>query len=91
MISLVESLASGLEQQVAALDDSTQPAWLPALRRQGLTQFRAQGLPSKRSERWKYTSLQPLEARDPVLAGASGDLQPDIFAPPLAPEGIRVM
>jgi Fe-S cluster assembly protein SufD len=35
-------------------------AWLSELREAGINQFRRHGLPSPRSEAWKYTNLNPL-------------------------------
>jgi Fe-S cluster assembly protein SufD len=36
------------------------PAWLQALRANGLQQFQAQGLPHPKLENWKYTNVKPL-------------------------------
>ncbi len=91
MTSVATSLTEGLEQQMAALDTQGQPSWLSAVRQEGLTQFRAQGLPTKRSERWKYTSLQPLEARDPRLGSTVEEADPSVFTQPLVQAGVRVM
>jgi Fe-S cluster assembly protein SufD len=35
--------------------------WLAALRDTGMERFAARGLPTPRSESWKYTNLRPLE------------------------------
>lgn len=43
--------------------DGTATAWLDAARADGWRQFRQQGIPGARSERWKYTRLNALERR----------------------------
>jgi len=39
------------------------PAWLQSLRKSSYADFSAQGLPTRRHEDWKYTSLKPLTER----------------------------
>lgn len=41
------------------LKDSAAPSWLAAVRREGAEQLAAEGLPTPRLERWKYTNLPP--------------------------------
>ncbi|MBZ4374348.1 Fe-S cluster assembly protein SufD [Corallococcus sp. AS-1-6] len=38
------------------------PAWLQALREEGLSQFQARGLPTSRDEEWKYTPVATLSS-----------------------------
>lgn len=53
---------SALEQWTARFDafieSRVEPEWLTALRRQAWEQFLETGLPTRRDERWKYTSLR---------------------------------
>ena len=61
MNAMTESVAPFselLEQQVAA-----GPEWLQSLRIQARDRFAAQGMPSRKSEAWRYTSLDPLLAQ----------------------------
>ncbi len=51
---LATSFASVAEQTTLA---EAQPEWLKKLRQDALTQFNAAGLPAKKTEDWKYTSL----------------------------------
>ncbi len=44
----------------AGLPGSDLP-WLTEMREAGMESFRARGLPTQRTEAWKYTSLRPLE------------------------------
>ena len=59
----------------AFAEDSREPQWLRAARRQGLDRFARLGFPSRRSEDWRYLDLQPLE-RQPLLPGAAPQTQP---------------
>ena len=54
----------------AALPGNTgvQPQWLKNLRETGAAQFREIGLPTRKSEAWKYTGLGKLEQADLNLA-----------------------
>ena len=52
--------------------DGAGPAWLKALRASGAETFAAHGLPHRKVEDWKYTSLKLLEARSQKLAEADG-------------------
>jgi len=63
------------EKLVAGLSDSKQsslPAWLAGLKTGAGKQFRTVGLPDKKTEQWKYTSLHPLETRAPSLGLDTG-------------------
>ena len=42
---------------------SSGPPWLEALRRRASGRFAAQGMPTRKDESWRYTSLDPLLAR----------------------------
>lgn len=53
---------SALEQWTARFDafieDRVEPEWMTALRRQAWEKFLETGLPTRKNERWKYTSLR---------------------------------
>ncbi len=57
----------------AALPDNTgvRPEWLRAIREAGAGQFRANGLPTRKDEAWKYTGLAALDKAGPQLAAAT--------------------
>jgi Fe-S cluster assembly protein SufD len=55
-------------------------AALPAARRAALDSALAEGLPSQRNERWKYTSLRALGARRFALASAVGEVDAALLA-----------
>lgn len=48
------------------------PDWLIALRQQGADRFSALGLPTRRDEEWRFTSLRPLESLAFDSAPAAG-------------------
>ena len=54
LTELATPFASVAETSVLPGDDLP---WLQALRQQALTQFSSTGLPAKKDEDWKYTSL----------------------------------
>ena len=78
----MSELASNLFEELPITGSDVQPDWLNALRAQGRAQFQKTGLPTKRSEQWKYTSLFSLEQMNPGLGDAcpvsesSGLLEP---------------
>jgi Fe-S cluster assembly protein SufD len=76
-VALLDSMEAGFE----ALAPAPNPA-----RREALASALADGLPTPRSERWKYTSLRALERRSfatsaPLLASVDAALLADIPAP----------
>lgn len=77
----------------ASLPDNSgiRPEWLKSLREAGAEQFRAYGLPTRKSEAWKYTALGGLERTGVQLqtktkVSESGALTPA----PLAESGLRL-
>ena len=63
------SLADQWTNQLAGRleDGSGEPAWLGDVRRSGAAAFKRYGLPHRKVEDWKYTSLKLLEARSHAL------------------------
>lgn len=51
-------------------------AWLAELRARAIARFAASGLPTRRDEAWKYTSLRRLETATPAAVAGSADLRP---------------
>jgi len=71
MTSLAEKWT---EQMQARQQDEGDPAWLNDLRGSGAAALRKYGLPHRKTEDWKYTSLKLLEARSHGLAVDKRDL-----------------
>ncbi len=67
-------------------------AWLTELRESGINQFRRQGLPTPRTEAWKYTNLRPLQKVAFAAAPAAAAARPAGLdkAPSLLPSGEHV-
>jgi Fe-S cluster assembly protein SufD len=74
--SLGESFAAHCDALAPSLAGSD-VAWLAALRRSGLDSYRAAGLPSRKVEAWKYTSLHPLTEADFLPAAAAPEITID--------------
>lgn len=68
MSSFLES--QGLDSRTPK---ATDPAWLAALRKRAIADVQASGLPSSKTEAWRFTSLRSLESRPapPVQVGPS--------------------
>ncbi len=86
MSELARNLAEGLPLETGNASQS----WLEDLREKGHKQFKSLGLPGKRVEEWKYTSLLALERRKAVLgtaiAGSKATFQPE----PLADNSVQI-
>lgn len=61
------------------------PSWLRDLRSRAVEGLRAQGLPTKRTEAWRFTPVRPLV--DVGLSPAEGD---GLSVPSVLPEGVTV-
>jgi len=85
---------SELSAQLAAnLPDNSgvRPEWLKSLREAGAAQFRTFGLPTRKSEAWKYTALGGLERSGVQLQTQPESSAADALAPaPLADSGLRL-
>jgi len=57
----MNSLADRWSDSVASRQQASEPRWLQALRQSAAGQFRAHGLPHRKTEAWKYTPLKALE------------------------------
>jgi len=64
----VSGLAEHWAESLAPASAGGVPGWVADLRERGADAFRAHGLPTRRDEAWKYTSLQRLEQQQPRLA-----------------------
>lgn len=81
------------ERLAAALPDNAvvRPEWLRSLRETAAEQFRTYGLPTRKSEAWKYTALGTLERSGLHLPPAPENLPYDGFtASPLAESGLQL-
>jgi Fe-S cluster assembly protein SufD len=81
------------EQLAAALPDNSvvRPDWLRSLRETGAEQFRAYGLPTRKNEAWKYTTLGTLEQAGLQLPPAVESLPSHDFTPaPLVESGLQL-
>jgi len=85
---------SELSAQLAAnLPDNSgiRPEWLKNLRETGAAQFRAYGLPTRKSEAWKYTALGSLERASVQLHAAPELSDAAARTPePLSESGLRL-
>lgn len=72
----VAHLGYGAEMQRRATADTA--PWLPALRARALERFNHLGLPTQRSEDWRYTNLAPLSKTvwPPAEVQPAGPVQP---------------
>jgi len=80
-------------QLAASLPDNSgvRPDWLKTLREAGAAQFRAYGLPTRKSEAWKYTALGSLERTGAQLQTKAALSGPGVRTPaPLAESGLRL-
>lgn len=83
MSALHESLSASL----ATAPGGVQPDWFTGLKARASGQFDAIGLPDKKTEQWKYTSLYPLESKSPGLGMAQDSTTSVPAAPMLASAG----
>jgi Fe-S cluster assembly protein SufD len=80
-------------QLAAALPDNTgvRPDWLKALRETGARQFRDHGLPTRKNEAWKYTTIGMLDQAGLQLQAASAIPTSDGLNPlPLAKSKLQL-
>ncbi len=86
MSELSERLATALPDNSAV-----RPEWLKALRESGAEQFRTYGLPTRKTEAWKYTALGALDRAGVQLPSAAETLAFDASTPPpLAESGLQL-
>ena len=77
MTALLESLQASFSAMPAALIDAQ---GLGDVRREAIRETVADGLPSQRNERWKYTALRALSARSFVATAETPRLHPTALA-----------
>lgn len=85
MSALLQSLTAAADSRLV---QAREPAWLREVRMAALASVHVDGLPTPRTETWKYTALRSLEARTfaPVDAAACVDV--DIA---LLPDAMRLV
>jgi len=79
------SVAAETDVYRARFDDlrasrRSEPAWLLALRAEGMERFEARGFPTTRDEAWKYTSVAPI-TRTAFATAAPGRVEEAQLAP----------
>jgi len=68
----------------SAVDQQYGPAWMLELRETAAAQFGAAGLPNRKTEAWKYTSVRMLEKLDPSVISPADRSRADVaFSEPL--------
>lgn len=79
---------SSLFEAAFAAQDAGVAAWLKDFRAQSFARFRAQGLPSRKDERWRFSPLSLLREMSPTTnAAAAAPVPIPDFAKPLLTEG----
>jgi Fe-S cluster assembly protein SufD len=66
-VSGVAPLLQSWSEEFESRQDRTQPPWVHQLREQAAAQFNAAGLPTRKTEAWKYTPLRLLEKNAPAI------------------------
>src|SRR3954471_19994257 len=61
--------------------DPAEPAWLVERRRSALARFGELGLPTRRQENWRFTSLRALETTDYPPATGESTVEEAALAP----------
>ena len=65
----------------SAVDQQYGPAWMLELRETAAAQFGAAGLPNRKTEAWKYTSVRMLEKLDPSVIRPADRSRADVAFP----------
>ena len=65
----------------SAVDQQYGPAWMLELRETAAAQFGAAGLPNRKTEAWKYTSVRMLEKLDPSVISPADRSRADVAFP----------
>jgi len=65
----------------SAVDQQYGPAWMLELRETAAAQFGAAGLPNRKTEAWKYTSVRMLEKLDPSVISPADRSRSDVAFP----------
>jgi Fe-S cluster assembly protein SufD len=68
MLTELQQYYEILYQQMITSVDNTELAFVKELRKQGITHFINNGVPTHRLEAWKYTRTQPLQISYPLLS-----------------------
>jgi Fe-S cluster assembly protein SufD len=87
----MDNLSRQFAESLALESGAVAPSWLANLRARGAASFDANGLPGPGVERWKYTSLRPLERRAPRLGRPAAGLQSRAAPEPLVGSVPRVV
>ena len=66
-VSATAPLVEKWSNDFSAVDQQYGPAWMLELRETAAAQFGAAGLPNRKTEAWKYTSVRMLEKLNPSV------------------------
>ena len=80
MNSLAEKWAAEISESLTS--ETGASSWLEDLRRQGAGAFAKSGLPHRKVEDWKYTSLKLLEARSHRITSEGSQSRPENYSWP---------
>ncbi len=74
----MSALAQRWGESLRSATHTQGPRWLDELRLHASNQLAAHGLPHRKDEDWKYTSMRVLEKLNPAIASNAGDAAGDV-------------
>ena len=80
-VSATAPLVEKWSNDFSAVDQQYGPAWMLELRETAAAQFGAAGLPNRKTEAWKYTSVRMLEKLDPSVICPADRSRADVAFP----------
>ena len=80
-VSATAPLVEKWSNDFSAVDQQYGPAWMLELRETAAAQFGAAGLPNRKTEAWKYTSVRMLEKLDPSVISPADRSRADVAFP----------
>ena len=80
-VSATAPLVEKWSHDFSAVDQQYGPAWMLELRETAAAQFGAAGLPNRKTEAWKYTSVRMLEKLDPSVICPADRSRADVAFP----------
>ena len=80
-VSATAPLVEKWSNDFNAVDQQYGPAWMLELRETAAAQFGAAGLPNRKTEAWKYTSVRMLEKLDPSVISPADRSRADVAFP----------
>jgi len=80
-VSATAPLVEKWSNDFSAVDQQYGPAWMLELRETAAAQFGAAGLPNRKTEAWKYTSVRMLEKLNPSVISPADRSRADVAFP----------